>query len=97
MSAAGGENFPYGFKGAPSARQIDGSWPCSWTMRGTCTEALNEAEVRGTDDQGSGDSPRRWRGSVARASCAEAHRRGPLPAAPMPRTGPQHQARRHAP
>jgi hypothetical protein len=31
------------------------------------------------------------------SSCAIAHRRGPLPAAPMPRTPPQHAPRRDAP
>ena len=31
------------------------------------------------------------------SSCAIAHRRGPLPAAPMPRTPPQHAPRRNAP
>jgi hypothetical protein len=38
-------------------------------------------------------------GGAARpaSSCAIAHRRGPLPAAPMPRTPPQHAPRRNAP
>jgi hypothetical protein len=34
-------------------------------------------------------SRRRWRSSLAHSSCAIAHRRGPLPAAPTPRTRPQ--------
>jgi hypothetical protein len=44
-----------------------------------------------------GDPRRRWRAAWPASSCAMAHRRGPLPAAPMPRTPPQHRPRRNAP
>ncbi len=67
-------------------------------MRKTSTESVNERgsaalerpKMLGTLAAGGGAA---W----PAASSAIAHRRGPLPAAPMPRTPPQHAPRRNAP
>ena len=92
------DKFLYGFKGTPSARQADQPWPCSRRIRATCTEKRERAEgARSVSDRGSGASRRRWRAAWPAASSAGAHRRGPLPATPLPRTSPQATPRRYAP
>jgi hypothetical protein len=58
-------------------------------------ERARQCRAEATRDVG--DSRRTWLGSLAASSSAIAHRRGPLPAAPMPRTPPQHAPRRDAP
>ena len=57
--------------------------------RGGCTgRARRSVERAGgvprRSGQGGGESRRRWRAAWPAASSAEAHRRGPLPAAPLP-------------
>ena len=90
VSLAAGENFLYVFQGRTSGAP---AWPAqakARRMRKTCTEGVNEpgSTVRssqgvvGTLAAGGGAA---WPGS----SCAGAHRRGPLPATPTPRTRPQ--------
>jgi len=83
-------NFLYGFKGAPAARQAD--WPQP-------IPAKDARDEHGKRERAGSAAPWRQRvlgnpaaggGAAWPASyCAIAHRRGPLPTAPMPRTPPQ--------
>jgi hypothetical protein len=50
-------------------------------------DALNGREAPRRRRPGRRESRRSWRGSLARCLSAAAHRRGPLPAPPLPRTG----------
>ena len=77
-------------KSAPSARQADQPQPQPRRCVAPARRSVERAgECRAVTASSDGESRRRWRGSLARACSAEAHRRGPLPAAPLPRTPPQ--------
>jgi len=64
----GCDNFPYGFKGTPSARRAVQPRPdsCSgrWQHAEDCVERPGEYQAVG--GRGRGESRRRWRGSLAR-------------------------------
>ena len=66
-------------------------------MRETSTESVTERGVLRHGDGGWWGALAAGAGSLAASSCAIAHRRGPLPAAPMPRIRPQPAPRRNAP
>ena len=92
------DNFLYGFKGAPSARQADRPRPrLAKDAQDVYGGREQAGQCRAVAARGGGDSRRRWRAAWPTSSCAIAHRRGPLPAAPMPRAPPQHAPRRNAP
>ncbi len=73
-------------KGAPSARQADRPGPIQRRMRPS-TESVNERDSAALERPGGGDSHVGGGAAWPASSCAIAHRRGPLPATPMPRTG----------
>jgi hypothetical protein len=79
-------------KGAPSARQADQPRSRLARMRGTGPESVNE--LGGVTRQGGegcwGFSPQVAGQPGPLPLARERNSRGPLPAAPMPRTWPQH-------
>jgi hypothetical protein len=83
-------NFLYVLKGAPSARQADRPEPVSRRMRRPSTESVDERHSVPWRPRVMGTLAAGGRAAWPAASSAIAHRRGPLPAAPMPRTPPQH-------
>jgi hypothetical protein len=89
-------NFMYGFKGAPSARQPDRPRPIPRRMRWTCPESVERAGQCVWRRRGAGDSRRRWRGSLARrlqrdsAPARAAARRAAAPHRPQPHPAVTH-------